>query len=177
MVQNVTIEKLPTSVEEFIQVRDKLSSTPEGGAAVFILALKIYGENASLGEQCLVISVDRSKLQTGSVYKGMEIDRMSMSRLKEQMRQYPYVANSYFEGAHSDNAYTFNFPATVICSENAYSGDANGDSFKIFVKSSGADSPRPISMAKNNRGVWKASEWSTIIMGIVPPKENIDDDI
>ncbi len=177
MTQNVKIDQLANSVEEFTQIRDRLASSPEGGAAVFILALKIFAENPTLGEQCLVIAVDRSKLQQGNVYKGFQIGNLSMSRLKEQVKRYPYIANSYFAGATADNGYTFNIPTEIICSENSYSGDIKNGEFKIFVKSAGADSPRPIYMIRNNRGIWKASEWSTIIMGIVPPVQNIDDDI
>ncbi len=177
MTQNVKIDKLANSVEEFTQIRDQLASSPEGGAAVFILALKMFAENPTLGEQCLVIATDRSKLQQGNVYKGFQIDNFLMNRLKEQIKRYPYIANSYFSGANADNGYTFNTPTEIICSENSYSGDVNSGEFKIFVKSSGADSPRPMYMIKNNRGIWKASEWSSIIMGIVPPKLDIDDDI
>ncbi len=177
MVQNVKIDKLPASVEEFTQIRDQLALTAEGGAAVFILALKLYGENPSLGEQCLVIAIDRSKLQPGNVYKGMAVSNFDMSRLKEQMRQYPYVANSYFAGATPDNGYTVNVPTEMYCSENSHSGNQADGEFKVFVQSAGADSPRPMRMIRNNRGIWKAAEWSSIIMGIVPPKVEIDDDI
>lgn len=177
MTQNVKIDRLPNTVEEFTQMRDQLASSPEGGAAVFILALKLYSENPTIGEQCLVIAVDRSKLQSGGVYKGMEVSRFDMSRLKEQVQRYPYIANSYFVGSSADNGYTFNVPTEMNCSENPHSGDINSGEFKIFVKSSGADSPRPIRMLKNNRGVWKVAEWSSIIMGIVPAKVDFDDDI
>ncbi len=177
MTQNVNIEKLPNSVEEFIEIRNQIASTPEGGAALFIMALKLYAENPSVGEQCLVISIDRSKLQTGNTYKGFSVSFFDMNRIKEQIRQYPYLPNSYFQGANADNGYTFSVPTRVICSENPHSGNVNDGDFTVFVKSAGADSPRPVATTKNNRGIWKVREWSSVVMGIVPPKANLDDDI
>ncbi len=177
MTGNVTINRLPNSVEEFTQIRDELANKPEGGAVLFILALKLYAENPTVGEQCLVISIDRSKLQPGSVYKGFAVSNLNMSRLKEQVQRYPYIANSYFVGANAENGYNFSLPTEVICSDNPHSGNINDGEFSVFVKSSGADSPRPMRMVRNNRGIWKAAEWSSVIMGIVPPKVEIDDDL
>ncbi len=177
MSRNIRIEKLPTTVEEFIEVRNQLANTPQGGAAVFIMALKLQSENPSIGEQCLVIATDRSKLMAGNVYKNLKLDAFGMKRIEEQLKYYPYIPNSYFAGATAENGYNFDVPTEMICSTNVYSGDESQGNLKIFVKSSGADSPRPIVLIRNNRGIWKAREWSSIIMGIVPPKVNIDDDI
>lgn len=176
-MSTIVLESVPKTVEDFITLRNNLASTPEGGAVVFIVALAMYQENPSVGEQCLVIAVDRSKLSPGSVYKGFALDGISMSRLKEQVKRYPYIANSYFKGATPENGYKTILPTSVELSENAHSGDRSGDEFKVFVKSYGADSPRPISLVKNNKGFWKPREWSTIIMGIVPAKVEIDDDL
>ncbi len=177
MSRNVKIEKLPTTVEEFIEVRNQLANTPQGGAAVFIMALKIQSENPSIGEKCLIIAADRARLMTGNVYKDFQLDTFGMRRIKEQLKYSPYIPNSYFVGATSENGYNFNVPTEMNCSINAHSGNESEGVLKIFVKSSGADSPRPIVMKRNNRGIWKANEWSSIVMGIVPPKVNIDDDI
>ncbi len=177
MSRNIKIEKLPTSVEEFIEIRNNLANTPQGGAAVFIIALKLQSENPSLGEQCTVIATDRSKLAPGNIYKDFQVNNFDMRRIKEQLKRYPYIANSYFVGATPENGYSFKTPTEIICSSNPHSGNENEGYFKIFVKSSGADSPRPISLEKNNRGIWKAKEWSSIIMGIIPPKIVMDDDL
>ncbi len=177
MIANVKIDKLPQNIDEFIALRDSLASTPQGGAAIFILALKMFAENPEVGAKCLVISVSRNKLQAGTVYKGFQISNFDMARIKEQIRRFPYIANSYFAGTNAETKYNFTTPVEIECSENPYSGDINSGEFKLFVKSSGADSPRPIFMTRNNRGVWKATEWSTILMGIVPAKEDLDDDI
>ena len=58
--QNVKIADQPGNVEDFVTLRNAVATTPEGGAAMFLLALKIYVYNPKLGEKCLVISVDKS---------------------------------------------------------------------------------------------------------------------
>ncbi|MBN2890328.1 MAG: hypothetical protein JXL97_00540 [Bacteroidales bacterium] len=175
--QVVEIKKMPTTIDEFLEMRDNIANTPEGGATMFIIALKIYQENPELGAQCLVISADRTRLQSGSVYKGFQLMPNDFSRIKSQLSQYPYVVNSYFKGATPENGYTFNFPTQMDFSSNDYSGSVEEGDFKVFVQCYGADNPRPIRLIRNDKGYWKAKEWSSIIMGIRKPVEEIDDDL
>lgn len=175
--QVVEIEKMPTTVDEFLLLRDNIATTPQGGATMFIIALKMYVENPDIGAQCLVIAADRSMLSNGTVYKNFDINRTYMERIRRQLNQYPYVTDSYFKGATPDNGYTFDLPTQLDFSSNPYSGNIDDGEFKIFVKCYGADNPRPIKMIKNDKGLWKAKEWSSIIMGIRPPVETIDDDL
>ena len=39
--QTVTVKQVPNTVEDFVKYRDKIAKTPEGGATIFLLALKI----------------------------------------------------------------------------------------------------------------------------------------
>ena len=68
----ITVGKLPGSVTEFLTLRKKLSVTPQGGGALFITALMIYTRNENLGRKCIVIAIDRSRLQRSaqSWYRG-----------------------------------------------------------------------------------------------------------
>jgi len=175
--QVVEIDKLPTTVDEFIEMRDNIATTAQGGATMFIIALRMYKDNPDIGGKCLVIATDRDRLVAGSVYKNFAIARGDMDRIKRQLAQYPFIMNSYFKGATPDNGYTFDFPTQMDFSSNPYSGNIDDGEFKVFVQCYGADNPRPIKLVKNNRGFWKAKEWSSIIMGIKPPVETIDDDL
>ena len=175
--QNIEISDMPQTVNQFIELRNKTAITPQGGAAMFIIALKMYKENPEIGKQCLVIAADRSRLQKGDVYKNFQIFSTDMNRIKRQTESYPYVVDSYFKGANPSNAYKTKLPYKLKFSSNAYSGNIKDGNFKIFVKSYGASSPRPIRMIKNNKGYWKAKEWSSIIMGIQKPKVTVNDDL
>ena len=175
--QVVTIEKMPESVDEFVAMRDKIADTPEGGATMFIIALKLYNDVPEIGEQCLVIVADRSRLVQGTTYKGFSLTKTDMNSINRQLGQYPYVVNSYFKGVSPENGYTHRFPTQIDFSSNAYSGSKEEGNFKVFVKCYGADNSRPIRTIRNDKGIWKASEWSSIIMGIRPPVKKIDDDL
>ena len=62
-------------------------------------------------------------------------------------------------------------------SRNAYS-NLSGNAVKVFVVCSGADSPRPIHLKANNRGVWKVTNASSLFVGIrAPEKAAVDDEL
>lgn len=58
--------------------------------------------------------------------------------------------------------------------DKARSGDGL---VKLFLYSSGADSPRPIQLSRNDKGLWKAYSWSSLESGVRPPAGNGTDDI
>lgn len=173
--QTVKIKKLPKSVDEFLNLRNEIATTPEGGAAVFLTALKIYIDNPDLGKKCLVISVDRGALYEGDTYKGFSLRKSDMQLIENQMKKNKKIPNSYIKGSSPKNGYTVKEPYEFEFKSNPYSGDPEKGMYKIFVFCSGADSARPISLKKNNKGIWKVSSWSSVLVGI--KKEPVDDDL
>ena len=171
----VKIKKLPTSIDEFVQMRNNIATSPEGGAAMFLVALKIYVENPELGKQCLVTVVNRNSLREGTTYKGYQLLNTDMNLIERQMGHDKNIPNSYIKGSSPQNNYTVKLPYEYEFTSNRYSGDKINGPFKLFVKCSGAYSPRPMSLKKNNRGIWKLSNWSSVLVGIAKPP--IDDDL
>ena len=173
--QTVKVEKMPASIEEFLKLRDEIAVKPEGGATMFLIALKTYVENPELGEQFFVISVDRGSLTEGDTYKGFSIRKSDLSLIKNQTDKNKKIPNSYIQGSSPENGYSVKSPYVFKYKSNPYSGDAENGPYKLFVFCSGADSPRPITIKKNNKGLWKASNWSSVLVGI--KKEPVDDDL
>jgi hypothetical protein len=175
---SVEIPALPKSVEEFIQMRDKIAQTPQGGAAMFIVALLVYTENENLGKQMLTIAVEMSKLSDDAKgYKGKSVMKSDMSLIASQVgpdSKKAFVVKSYFRDTKTENWYALPNKLILDFSSNNYSGDAAQGVFKVFVKCSGADSPRPITLSKNDKGLWKAKEWSSLLVGIKVPKPKDD---
>jgi len=167
--QTVNVKKLPTSVDEFLKLRKEISKTPEGGATLFLVALKIYTQNPELGHKCFVIAVDRGALREGDVYKGFDILRYDMRLIKDQMAKNNKIPNSYIQGTSPDNNYTTNAPFTYKFKSNPSSGDLSKGIYKKFVFCTGADSPRPMTMKKNDKGYWKVSSWSSVLVGVKKP--------
>jgi len=171
--QNVKIADQPGNVEDFVTLHNAVATTPEGGAAMFLLALKIYVDNPKLGEQCLVISVDKSLLKEGKVYKGYKLGETDMDLIKRNLNNNKLIPNSYIIGSKPESSYKVKLPFEYEFNVNLL-GKAK-DGTKVFVKSSGADSKRPMVLKKNNRGLWKATTWSSVLANIKAPPE--DDDL
>jgi len=179
MVESVQIETLAQSVEEFVTLRNEVAHTPYGGAVMMVVALLAYAQDRELGQQCLTVAVDRERLQKGvKGYKGWQLRNADLQRIRLQISGKEYLPRSYFQGATPENGYQLPSPPFVFeISENPYSGDVASGKYKVFVTSSGAPSPRPVTVQRNDKGVWKAFEWSSLIMGVQAPHEQIEDDL
>jgi hypothetical protein len=162
---------VPASVEEFLTARDQVATSPEGGAAMFVLALLVFTEDEELGKQCLACAAGSSRLVSGPQgYKGLQLTNGSLARIRDQLSDRKYLAMSYIGGAKPENGYELgSAPYVVECMRNPHSGDPATGRCKVFVASSGADSPRPVTLAMNDKGIWKAIEWSSLLVGVRPP--------
>lgn len=175
----VEVGEIPNDVEGFLAIRDRLATTPEGGAAVFTLALVCLARDEALGRAALTIAIDRSQLSQGDKgYKGFQPSNRELQAFKERIASKPHVALSYLAGTSPENGYTPPAgPVSVKLRNQGLAHERSDDSAKLFVHSSGADSPRPLVLAKNNRGLWKAKSWSSLTVGVRAPVEVIDDDL
>jgi hypothetical protein len=177
----ISVNAIPSSLSAFLELRDRLAQTPEGGAVVMVLALYLYAKapDSELANQALTISVDRTRLrEVADGYKGWGILAIDFQRIQRQLRDKAWTPQSYFTGTDPGSGYRLSVPPYQFeISDNPHSGDSDSGVYKVFVRSSGAASPRPITLKRNNRGVWKALEWSSLLMGVIPPKKSVDDDL
>lgn len=166
---SIAVPSLPATPDDFLALRNSLASTPEGGAAALLTALVLYAQHATPGRQCLIIQSAPALLSPGGgagSYQGYDFGS-SMKFLLGQLDAKKYVPASYVQGTSPANGYAlpappYNFSFT--------SSQTNPDgSVKVFVACSGADSPRPITLVKNDKGHWKASEYSSLFVGVRPP--------
>ncbi|MBN1934885.1 MAG: hypothetical protein JW934_09480 [Anaerolineae bacterium] len=175
----VEIPQLPQTVDEFVVLRDRVAQTPQGGAAMLVVALLAYADDEALGCECLAVAVDRGNLQEGPKgYRGWQLPDNTLKRVGLQIDGKEYLPRSYIKGATPANGYALPAPPYVIeCSDNPYSGDLESGQYKVFVACSGADSPRPVTLKRNDKGFWKASEWSSLIVGVKPLVATFSDDL
>lgn len=176
-LESIQIESVPKIIGEFVSLRDQLAQTPQGGAAMMIVALLAFAEDEELGRQCLTTAVDRERLQEGTGgYKGWELRVRDRRLIESQTRGKAHVLRSYIQGTSPGGGYALPAPPyEMVFSSNRYSGDVESGKFKVFVDSSGADTPRPVTVRRNNRGVWKALEWSSLLVGVKAAP--VDDDL
>jgi hypothetical protein len=177
----ITVNEIPSTLSAFLALRDKLAQTPEGGGVLMVLALYLYAcaPESELANQALTICVDRTRLrEVPDGYKGWGILAIDLQRIQRQLRDKPWVPQSYFVGTAPQSSYRLPDPPYHFeITTNPYSGDQEASVYKVFVRSSGASSPRPVTLKQNNRGIWKAVEWSSLLMGVVSPEKSVDDDL
>lgn len=171
----ITVNEVPADVTEFIAFRDKTALTPEGGAVVFLLAMLAFSDNQKLGMQCFTIALDQGNLSKGDVYKGYKpnggamyhIDRLADPKRKRT----PYF---YVNGTKFDDGYQAELPYQFTITTNAYS-ILGKDKMKVFVQCSGNVMPRPMTMKRNDKGLWKTVEFSSFSLDVSMPSEQKDD--
>lgn len=162
------LDSVPESIEAFLALQETLAQTPEGGVATFLLALLLRRTDGALGIQCLSASVDASRLTQGSSHTALA--KRDLSRIDAQLAANPGIPAAYVRGAEPANAYALpDLPWMVEMTVNPYSGDPSDGAVKLFVVCSGADSPRPVTVRRQENGLWKPYEWSSLLMGIRPP--------
>ena len=166
----VTIDQLPQSAEAFAVLQERVARTPEGGAAVMVVALLLYAEDKVLGERCLDEAVDDGWLRP--VAGGQRLGRRDLQLMASQVGGRPHVLRSYLAGTCPENGYQMpEPPLTIEWSSGPYSGDVGSGEYKVFVTSSGADSPRPVTVRRDPEGLWKAYEWSSLLLGVRDPAQ------
>ena len=175
----VEIGHLPQSIEEFVALRDRIADTPQGGAVIMIVALFIYAEDQVLGEQALTVAVDRERLQEAADgYRGWQVRKRPLRLIRRQILDSPHIPRSYFLDTSPESGYRLPEPPLRIeCRSGPYSGDVDNGTYRVFVTSSGAPSARPVTLHRNQRGFWKAYEWSSLLLGVLSPSVREPDDL
>ena len=170
-LEPVSISKLPQSVDEFVDLLNQVGRTPQGGATMMVVALLMYAEDEALGTQCLAAAADRGRLMEGAEgYEGFQLRTSDIRLIESQIGKQSYLPKSYVKGAIPDNGYQLPDPPLILeCSDNPYSGDPDSGPYKVFVACSGASSPRPVTVKRDEQGAWRATEWSSLVVGIQKP--------
>lgn len=164
-------------IEDFIAFRDEVASTPEGGAAVFVAAMLLYELHEEIAEAAMVVALDRELLAADATgYAGFAPARSVQDFVDRYLIPRPYIARSYILETDPEDAYALPDEWVLGITRNRFSV-IDENTIKVFVASSGAATPRPITLRRNNRGVWKAHEFSSLFVGVVPPVETVDDAI
>lgn len=166
----VTLEKIPVTAEEFTQMRNQMARTPEGGAAMTVAALLAFSKDKKVGLQCLTLILDKRNVIRGNVIKGYaplgsvmyHVNRISGYNM------WPYLGFAYLKGATSANNYGVSAPYTVVTKRQKNSGSDASGKVKVFIEIDGYR-PRPVSLHRNDKGIWKAYEMSSLFLNVSQP--------
>lgn len=139
---SVVFAQIPQNQAELAALPQAAMQTPFDTAALFVAAMVVYPHNAN--EALAMINFLKGPQPLSSYDQQFIADRM---------RDKHYLPASYFNGASPQNNYQPTEPYTVVVSENPYSYDEQSYA-KLYLQSSGADSPRPIKLRLAKDGKW-----------------------
>lgn len=139
----VTFEKMPTTVEMLRDLDEGDLQDPYKAVALLIPALCLWPENKDVAIQMINFLQGPDEL---SEYKKQFIS--------ERLRDKEYLPYSYFQGSSPSNDYKPTKPYTITVQTTRSSFDEEGFA-KLYLQSSGADSPRPVTLRqKASSGQW-----------------------
>ena len=156
----VTLTWLPKNVEELKSMPEYSLSSPFTVAALAVCALNRYSDDREDSKAML------------NLLKGPEpLTPREIQFINDRfMDGNGYVTRSYFGGATPDNDYNPSMPYTVFVIEQSNSRENDGY-IKLYLKSGGADSPRPITLRhKPSTDEWFVWEFEGMLSGVRPPK-------
>ncbi|MBR4208417.1 MAG: hypothetical protein IKQ88_07470 [Lachnospiraceae bacterium] len=147
MDETFTFEKLPENVTELKALPEAAMDTPYKTAALAVAALCRYEADEGAMHEML------------DHLKGPEpLSNMEKQFLKDRLAGKAYKSFSFFAGAAPENGYTPDKPYSITVSSNPYSFTTENWA-TVYVKSGGADSPRPVKLRKKpSTGQWFLNE-------------------
>lgn len=161
----LTFEKIITNKEELEKINRQ---NPELVVASLVHTLCNYveGDNTKF--------YDMLKFLIGEHQSISNLMKQNISDRMLQNKKYLYIGKSYFIGATPDNEYTPSIPYQIEVKENPYTNAEEGYK-RLFVKSGGADSERPITLRLAKDGNYYI--WSDSFIGLLadikkPESEN-----
>ena len=157
----VTIQKLPTTAAEFASMPQMDLTKPENTCAMLLVALQLYTKDKNAG-------VEAVNLLRGP----RPLSPYDVQFLRDRLRDKLYLPLAYFDGATPQNNYTPSQPLTLQVLPDPRPQDVEEGYLRVFLKTAGADSPRPIKLRRKGEN-WYLWEYSSILSGIrIPVKDD-----
>ena len=157
----VTLNRLPASAAEFSAMPQMNLSLPENTCAMFLCALELYIANKDEGVEAMnLLRGPRPMLP------------YDVQFLRDRLRDKKYLPKAYFNGATPQNGYVPSVPYVLNVLPDPRPQDIPDGYLRVFLRTAGADSPRPIKLRQKG-GNWYLWEYSSILSGIrIPAAED-----
>ena len=157
--------RLPVDYQEFKARYQDEGRTMEGAAHLYFEAIFSYFNENTRGEA--------SKMLRYSMYLPMSIEKSNshrtfVDRLKDE--SFHYIFRSFASGTSPENSYSMSpddFTLDIVSKRK------ETDYTQLFLRSSGADSPRSVWMQERD-GLWYVINNSGTYSEVRPPKSALD---
>lgn len=155
----ITVSSVPTTSEEFSALPQNDLSKPENTCVMFLLALALYLKDSDAGVAAL-----------NTLRGPRPLSNYDIQFLRDRLRGKSYLPLAYFDGATPANNYVPSNPLTLEVIADSRPQDIEEGYLRLFLKTTGADSPRPIKLRQKGDS-WYLWEYSSILSGIRIPSE------
>ena len=150
-------DTLPETFEQFSTLAQGKLSQPENTCALFLLALDLYTKDKDAGTPAI------------NLLRGPRpMNGFDAQFIRDRLRDKAYLPLAYFDGATPSNSYTPTKPYTLQCIADSRPQDVEAGYVRLFLKTAGADSPRPVKLRQKGNE-WFLWEYSSILSGIRIP--------
>ena len=157
----MTVSSVPTTSEEFSALPQNDLSKPENTCVMFLLALALYLKDSDAGVAAL-----------NTLRGPRPLSNYDIQFLRDRLRGKSYLPLAYFDGATPANNYVPSSPLTLEVIADSRPQDVEEGYLRLFLKTAGADSLRPIKLRQKD-DLWYLWEYSSILSGIrIPSAED-----
>ncbi len=154
----ITFSTVPDNYEDFAALPQAAMQNPFDTAALTVVALCVFAEDKDTAIKML------------NLLKGPRpVSTYDIQFITDRLRGKDYVPRSYFNGTSPQNDYAPSTPYSITVSENRYSYQEHGYA-KLYLNSSGADSPRSVTLRLAKDGRWYL--WEQFLLPDIRPPES-----
>ncbi len=173
-ITSVLFVKPPQDGAAFAEIAGTYNKSPQGAAALFVMAMLSFSQKPINGLQSFAQCVWPDMLVVGELgYNNKQLKEADIQKLRTQIGAMTYLPKSYIKGATADNLYLLPKQNYVVeVQTTVMSGDPASGLMKVFVRCSGAAVPRPITLKKDANGLWYVYEWSAMLTEVTAPRNS-----
>ncbi len=158
-VEKRAFTAVPATLEEF--KNSPLRKEAKGATHLFILLLHLFHSDEERFKEALPLLLP----------KGEEFSRNTWYHLR-RLKSNPHWMRAFLGGTPASDYKVEQLLEPEYDERQTRIGE---DRATVFVWSSGRDLPVPVTLRKNKDGHWKVFSWSSLAMGIKPPKSKVND--
>ncbi len=168
VTEPVAIDTLPFSAADFAALQERYAHTPEGGAALAVLALVAWTQDQPLGEEFLALAAAPECTSAAPGRTSRVLRARERALLRSRLGEYGYLPYAYLLGSTPANRYAMP-PLPLRVSARA-TPSAEAGRVIVLVDCSGAEAPRPVTMTRDEAGLWRARDWSALLAPVQEPE-------